>query len=153
MSVTNKALMLRYIEEVLNRGNTTLIDELVALSFIGHDPTGSDIYGPEGVRQRHAMYRTGFPDLLYTVEAMVAENDTVVWRWTAHGTHKGEIMDIAPTRKQVTVVGTMTCHIAEGKLQEAWIDWDALGLLQQLGATPRIRNSTRNRYRRGKSTT
>jgi len=136
MSATNKTLVRRYVEEVLNKGNTVLIDELIALSFIGHDPTGPDIHGPEGVKQRHATYRTAFPDLQYTVEEVVAEDDTVVVRWTAHGTHMGEIMSIAPTRKQATTTGTMTCHIADGKLQEAWINWDALGLLHQLGVVP-----------------
>ena len=136
MSATNKALVRRYIEEVLNKGNAPLNDELIASGFIGHDPTGTDIRGPEGVKQRNAMYRSAFPDLQYTVEEVIAENDTVVWRWTAHATHMGEIMGIAPTRKQATTTGTMTCHIANGKLQEAWINWDALGLLQQLGVVP-----------------
>jgi len=153
MSTANKALACRYVEEVLNKGNTTLIDELVAQSFIGHDPTGPDIHGLESVKQQQATYLSAFPDLHYTVEEVVAENDTVVLRWTVHGTHLGETMGIVPTRKQVTIVGTTTCHIADGKLQEAWIDWDALGLLRQLGATPHIRNTPQGRHRKGKSTT
>ena len=136
MSTTNKALVRRYIEEVLNKGNAPLNDELIAPDFIGHDPTGADIHGPDGVKQHNAMYRNAFPDLQYTVEEAIAENDTVVWRWTAHGTHLGEIMGIAPTRKQATTTGTVTCHIANGKLQEAWSNWDALGLLHQLGGVP-----------------
>ncbi len=136
MSATNKTLVRRYIEEVLNKGNAPLNDELIAPGFIGHDPTGADIHGPDGVKQRNAMYRNAFPDLQYTVEEVIAENDTIVWRWTAHGTHLGEILGIAPTRKQATTTGTVTCHIANGKLQEAWINWDALGLLQQLSVIP-----------------
>ena len=72
------------------------------------------------------MDHNAFPDMQYTVEEAIAENDIVVWRWTAHGTHLGEIMGIAPTRKQATTTGTVTCHIANGKLQEASINWDAL---------------------------
>lgn len=136
MSAPNKALVRRYVEDVLNKGNTALTDELIAQSFIGHDPVGPDVHGPDGVKQRNAMYHNAFPDLQYTVEEMIAENDIVVWRWTAHGTHMGEILGIAPTRKQATTTGTMTCHIANGKLQEAWINWDALGLLRQLGGVP-----------------
>ena len=136
MSAANKTLVRRYVEEVLNKGNTALTDTLIATSFIGHDTTGPDTHGPEGVKQCHAIYRTAFPDLQFTVEEIVAENDTVVWRWTAHGTHLGTIMGVAPTRKQVATTGTATCHIANGKFQEAWINWDALGLLQQLGAVP-----------------
>jgi len=136
MSATNKAAVRRYVDEVLNKGNTSLIDELIALSFIGHDPTGPEIHGPEGVKQRQAIYHDAFPDLQYTVEEVVAEDDTVVVRWTSHGTHKGEVWGVAPTRKQVISTGTMTCHIVDGKFQEAWIDWDALGLLQQIGGIP-----------------
>jgi len=136
MSADNKALVLRYITEVLNKGNTALTDELIAPSFLGHDPIGPDVYGPDGVKQCNARYRNAFPDLQYTVEEVIAESDTVVWRWTAHGTHLGEILGVAPTRKQATSTGTITCHIANGKFQEMWIDWDALGLLQQLGAVP-----------------
>lgn len=137
MSAANKALVRRYVEEVLNRGNTALTDTVIAASFIGHDPTGPDIRGPEGVREREAIYRAAFPDLQYTVEEIVAENDAVVWRWTAHGTHLGAIRGVAPSRKQVTTTGTVTCHIANGKFQEAWVNWDALGLLQQIGAVSR----------------
>ncbi len=140
MSATNKTLVRRYIEEVLNKGNAALTDELIAPGFIGHDPTGADIHGSDGVRQHNAMVRNAFPDLQYTVEEVIAENDIVVWRWTAHGTHLGEIMGIAPTRKQATTTGTMTCHIANGKLKEMWINWDALGLLQQLGVSLGARN-------------
>jgi steroid delta-isomerase-like uncharacterized protein len=136
MSTVNKALILRYITEVLNKGNTALIDELVAPSFLSHDPIGPDIHGPDGVKQRHAAYRAAFPDLQYTVEEIVAEDDIVVWRWTAHGTHLGEILGVAPTRKQATATGTVTFHVADGKLQETWVNWDALGLLRQLGALP-----------------
>ncbi len=137
MSDPNKQRVRQYVEEVLNKGNATLIEELIAPSFIGHDPTGPDIYGPKGVKQQQTLYQTAFPDLQYIVEEVVAENDIVVWRWTAHATHLGEILGIAPTRKQVTITGTTTCHLANGKFQELWNNWDALGLLQQLQADPR----------------
>jgi steroid delta-isomerase-like uncharacterized protein len=136
MAAANRTSALRYIEVVLNRKNLSLIDALFAQSFIDHDPLGPDVHGLEATRQRHAMYQTAFPDLQYTVEEVIAENNSVVLRWTAHGTHLGEIFSIAPTRKQVTIVGTMTCHITSGKIQEVWIDWDALGLLRQLGIDP-----------------
>ena len=133
MSVFNKAVVLRYIAEVLNRGNSALTDELVAPGFIGHDPIGPDIHGPQGLKQRYAIYHRAFHDLHCTVEEVVSENDSVVLRWTAYATHLGEIMGIAPTRRQIITTGIMTCHIIDSKIQEAWINWDALGLLQQLG--------------------
>lgn len=137
MSDPNKLLVRQYVEEILNKGDAALIDNIIALGFIGHDPTGPDIYGPKGVKQQQTLYLTAFPDLQYIVEEVIAENNIVVWRWTAHATHLGEILGIAATRKQVTITGTTTCHIANGKFEELWNDWDALGLLQQLQADPR----------------
>ena len=73
-----------------------LTDELIAPSFLSHDPIGPDVHGPDGVKQCIAMYRNAFPDLQYTVEEIVTENDIVVWRWTAHGTHLGDLTECHP---------------------------------------------------------
>ena len=80
--------------------------------------------------------RTVFLDLHFTIEDMVAEDDKIVVRWTASGTHKGELMGIPPTNERVTVTGMSMDRVAHGKLVESWINWDNLGLLQQIGAIP-----------------
>jgi predicted ester cyclase len=81
-----------------------------------------------------AMYLSAFPDLHFTIEDMVAEGDKVVGRLPARGTHKGELLGIPPTDKQITLTMTETFRLAEGKIAEQWVNMDALGMMQQLGA-------------------
>lgn len=84
------------------------------------------------------MYRTAFPDTCFTIEEMIAEGDTVVTRWTARGTHKGDLMGVLPTHKRVTVTGITINRITRGKIAESWDNWDTHGLMQQLGAVPAL---------------
>ncbi len=79
------------------------------------------------------MYRTAFPDAQVKVEDLVAEGDKVVIRWTSRGTNKGNLGTIGPTGKSATMTGTDILRITGGKIQEVCINWDSLGLLQQLG--------------------
>ena len=76
------------------------------------------------------------PDLRITLEDDIAEEDKVVSRWTAQVTHQGELMGIAPTGNQVTIMGITIHRIEDGKIVEEWENWDALGLMQQIGAIP-----------------
>ena len=79
------------------------------------------------------MYRTAFPDMRLTVEQQIAEGDLVVTRWTARGTHRGELFGAAPTNKQVTVQGITISRISSGKVVEDVASYDALGMLRQIG--------------------
>jgi predicted ester cyclase len=85
-----------------------------------------------------APYFAAFPDLQFTVEDEIAEGDKVTTRYTARGTHRGELMGMAPTGKHVTVTGIFISRVEEGKLAEMWLNWDALGLMQQLGVIPQL---------------
>ena len=134
----NKAIVRRIWEEILNKGNLALVDELVAPNYIGHFPGMEDIKGPEGLKQLFTMYLTAFPDLRLTIDDMVAEGDKVVCRVTLRGTHKGDLMGIAPTGKQVTGTRTVIHRIVGGKEVEGWDCADTLGMLQQLGVVPPI---------------
>jgi steroid delta-isomerase-like uncharacterized protein len=131
----NKALSRRLIEEVWNQGKLAVIDELVAPNYVDHDPTGP-IHGPEGFKQFVSMYLTAYPDTHFTIEDQIAEGDTVVTRWTARGTHKGPLMGIPPTGKQVTVTGISIGRVVNGKTVEGWSNYDTLGMMQQLGVVP-----------------
>jgi steroid delta-isomerase-like uncharacterized protein len=133
----NKAMDRRVYEEVWNGGNLAVIDELVAANYVDHDqePPGA-LEGVEGLKQSVTMYRTAFPDVHFTVEDQIAEGDRVVTRWTARGTHQGAFMGIPPTGKQAMVTGISITRVASGKVVEGWTNFDALGLLQQLGAVP-----------------
>ena len=137
MSTTeeNKALIQRFVEEAFNRGNLDIADEVYASSFASHDPTTPEgPSSPEDVKQFVNLYRRAFPDIHTTVEDLIAEGNKVTYRWTARGTHQGEIMGVAPTGNQVTITGITIEQIAEGKIVEEWNNWDVLGVLQQLGA-------------------
>ena len=131
----NKALVRRFFEEVLNQRNMALIDETVSLAYIEHTPSGP-VYGLEGFKQFVNMYFSAFPDVHYTIEDMVAEGDKVVTRWTGRGTHQGPLMGIPPTGKQATVTGIAIDRFEGGKFVESWLEFDALGMMQQLGVIP-----------------
>ncbi len=139
MSEENKALARRSIEEIWNKGNLAAADELVAPNHVTHDPAiPNPGRGPEATKQQASMYRTAFPDLQVTIDELIAEGDTVVTRWTVRGTHKGDLMGIAPTGKQVTITGINISRIAGGKAQEDWSNWDTIGMMQQLGVVPQV---------------
>lgn len=129
-----KAISRREIE-AFNTGNLAILDEIAADDYVSYDPSLPEpIRGKEAYKQVVAGYRAAFPDLQLTIDQQVAEGDTVATRWTARGTHEGELMGIAPTGKQATVTGISLVRIADGKIVEDWTNWDALGLMQQLGA-------------------
>jgi len=127
----------RIIEEIFGAGNYELAHELIGADAVGHDPAQPQpIMGPEGVAESARGYRDAFPDLTLTVNQQVADGGYVATRWTAKGTHKGDLFGIAPTGKQTTVTGITIDRWADGKVAESWTNWDTLGLLQQLGAVP-----------------
>lgn len=138
MSEQNKALARRSIEEVWNQGKLALINEFYASNLNVHDRNvpGGTVTGTEGFKQFVQIYRTAFPDLRFKVDDQIAEGDKVVTRWTATGTHKGDMMGIAPTNKFGTVAGVDINLYQGGKVVEAWWSYDMLGLLQQLGVVP-----------------
>jgi len=137
MSMENKAVVRRLYEEVWNKRRVELVDDLMSPSHALHYNHLPDSgIGPEAYKREVARFVTGFPDLRFTVEDMVAENDKVAVSWTISGTHKGEFRGISPTGKKVSVEGITINHIADGKIMDSYVSPDYLGLLQQLGVAP-----------------
>lgn len=136
MSAENKAIARRVIEECFNQGNLALADELYTANYVNHNAPPGFPQGPEGFKQEAGMYRNAFPDIQITIEEQIAEGDRVVSRWTARGTHQGELMGIPPTNKKATVTGIVIDRIAGGKIVEHWENFDQLGMMQQLGIIP-----------------
>jgi len=132
----NKALIHRWVDEVLNAKDTASSDgeALIAHDFVGHLAGFPAVEGHEAYRQLGAAYFSAFPDIHFTIEDMLAEEDKVVIRYTTRATHRGELMGILPTGKQVTVSGISIYRIASGKIVEEWDSYDNLGVMQQLGS-------------------
>ena len=105
----NRRLVQRYIAEVWNAGSVDVLDEI-------YDPNFTEFGGIPGVKESVTEFRTSFPDLHFETDDVVAEDDKIVYRWTARGTHDGEYDGIAPTGNQMMVSGITILHIANGRI-------------------------------------
>jgi predicted ester cyclase len=104
---------------------------------VGHDPAEpEEMRGPEGIKRYAAEVRDALPDVRVTVEEQVAEGDGVATRYTLVGTQEGVLMGIPPTGNPVEIVGVAIDRLANGKIVESWDNYDALGMMQQLGVIP-----------------
>lgn len=120
----NKQAVRRVFEEIMNRGNLQVVDELVADDYRVTDPPGIPP-GKDGFRALVNMYRTGAPDLKMTVEDIIAEGDRVAVRWTATGTLTGEMMGMPPTGQKVTFRAISWFRLVNGRLAEEWTQFKA----------------------------
>ncbi len=137
MSHQNTMLVRRAIDEIWNGGNYAILDELLANNIVIHAATpAAATHGPEGIVGFYTGLRSAFPDVHFTIEDQIADDDRVVTRWTAHATHTGEFQGIPPTGKRVVMTGIDIDRIAHGKVAECWPVVDELGLLNQLAAIP-----------------
>ena len=133
----NKAVIRRLFEDVFNRGDVDVIDEIVAENVIGHDATSDEPKrGRASVKQGAILFRTAFPGADYPLADLIAEDDKVVARWGLQGIHQAEFMGVAPTHRAVKVTGIVIYRLAEQKIVEYWGNFDTLGLMRQLGALP-----------------
>jgi len=137
MCEANKALARRVIEELFTQHNVALIDELFP-DCVYRAPAVGELRG-EAYRQFLTSVLAAFPDGRWIVEDQVAEGDKVVTRWSFTGIHQGTLMGISPTGKHVTASGVMIDRIVGGKIAEEWEEYDAFGMMQQLGVVPSFR--------------
>ena len=128
--------MKSFIDEVINRQNLDAIDKMVSENFIEHVPFPGQGPGREGLKFAIGSMHTGFPDMNWTMQEQIAEDEKVVSRFIWEGTHKGEFMGIPPTNKKVEVWGMVIDVVRDGLFSESRIIMDTVGLLQQLGAMP-----------------
>jgi steroid delta-isomerase-like uncharacterized protein len=133
-TATHKAIVRRYIEQVINEQRLDLAEEFLAENIELH---GSGIPpGRKMVKQWLAMFATAFPDGYTTIEDMVAEEEKVIARTTFNGTHKAEMQGIPATGKTVNMPGIIIFRMDNGKIAEGWLVNDNLSLMQQLGVIP-----------------
>ena len=133
----SEQIVRRLISDLWNDGKTTAIDELYSSDLTVHVP-GSTFKGRDGIQQFIGMYHEAFPDLHVDFEGFYPnDSDTggvLHWRFT--GTHKGDLMGIAPTNNHVSIEGMTLSRHENGKIIEEQFLWDRLEQLNQLGVSP-----------------
>jgi len=136
MSNENKIILQRFFQELFNQGNLQAADELVAANYLNHNAVPGETPGREGLKQFVTYIHSAWADLHFVVEDQIAEGDKVTTRFTITGTHQGEFAGIPATGKQAVIRAINIHHVVDGKIQEAWLEWDALGMMQQLEVVP-----------------
>ena len=132
----NKAVIRKFLDEVINQNRMDRADDLVVEDFVELDPLPGQRQGREGLKEVLGMMRTAFPDIHWVVEEMVAEGEKVVTRFTWTGTHRGSFLGVPATGKSVSVKGVVIDELAGGKMSASRMLMDSLGMLQQLGVVP-----------------
>lgn len=136
MSEENKALIRRWFEEVWNKGRADAIDEMFDENGIAHglsDDPSKPIIGPRDFRPFHTLFREAFPNMMIVVEDTIAEGDKVAARCSVRGRHEGDFMGRAATQAPVEFTGMTIVRIENGKIVEAWNDFDFMTMHKQVG--------------------
>ena len=128
-TVDNCAVVRRFVEGVLGRGDFAALNALAAPGCADH----AEAAGPAAIAQFLVTWRAAFPDLALTVEDLAAAGDTVAVRWTLHGTHRGAFLGRPATGQAVAVTGIELYRLADGQIVERQASVDTDGLLRQLG--------------------
>ena len=133
----NKALIRRWFEEVWNQGRADAIPEMFAEDGIAHGLSGdvnAPLKGPGGFLPFHAQFREAFPNIEVVVEDQIAEGDCVATRCSVRGKHAGDSLGFAATGSPVEFTGVAITRIKDGKIVEAWNNFDFMKMYRQLGA-------------------
>ncbi len=133
MSESHKAIIRRLFDDVLNGGRLGLLDTIVGAAYVDHSPASGQAAGAAGVKAKVAALREGFPDLRFTLEEIVGEDEIVAARYHWRGTHRGSFLGIPPTGKTILVRGMDFYRLRDEKIVEHWDVVDDLGMLTQLG--------------------
>ena len=132
-----KQLVEAFIQELFTDGDLDAVDRYLDPDFVNHDPPFPGApQGPEGMRQAAVAYRQALPDWHSEVDQLVAEADIVVERFTASGTHQGDLLGVPGTGRTIILRGINIFRINGDKIVERWGQLDELGLLRQLGLAP-----------------
>jgi predicted ester cyclase len=129
----NKDLVKKLLSEMDN-GNPAFAAEVICPECIWHMPGGIDVIGAVAFEESDAQFRNGFPDLQHHIEDMIAIGDKVVVRLKNTATHTGSFSGVGPTGGKIMVTVNAIYRFDKGKIVEGWVEYDALGLMQQIGA-------------------
>jgi steroid delta-isomerase-like uncharacterized protein len=126
----------RWFEEVWNQGRESLIDELTTEDAVSHGLStaeGDQVRGPATFKPFHRRLRAAFPDIHFTVEDAVSEENKIAARISVTGTHTGPGLSVPPTNRAVQLHGMVIARTKDGKIAEVWNNFDFLSMYQQLG--------------------
>jgi len=112
----NKTIFRRFIDEALNAGKLSVIDELFSLDFVEHQLLPIPDSGREIVKNLIVWLHTAFPDLPYEIVNIIAEDDKVMVHTAFRSSQKGEFMGISPTGKQIASEVIDIVRISRGKI-------------------------------------
>lgn len=129
---SNERVLCRFVDEFVNRGDTSALDELVHRDYVYRSP-GEELHGPEGLAALFDGYRSAFPDLAVEIDDLVVTDDATVMAFTLTGTHRGDLLGIPATGRRVRVNGMVRSRFRDGRIAEEWEILDRLTLLEQLG--------------------
>ena len=130
------AVMRRWFEEVWNKGREDAIDEMFAPEGVAHglvDENGEELRGPSGFKPFFRRFREAFPDIQVTVEDCICEGDRAAARCTVRATHGGDALGVAATNNAVEFDGLCIIRVRDGKIVEAWNNFDFARLNRQIG--------------------
>ncbi len=133
MSAEENIAIIQHRYEELNRHDLNAAMTLLAPNFVFYAPGATEATDAGGWRRFFTTYYRAFPDLRFIEDQAFASGNNVALRWTAHGTQLNEFLSVPPTGKQITTLGIALFHIEGGKIAAEWLEFDQLGLVQQLG--------------------
>ncbi|MCS6801360.1 MAG: ester cyclase [Chloroflexota bacterium] len=128
-----KAVVQRFYDEVVNRGNFDRVDELFSDDFVNHDQNPAFSPGRAGIKELFRHLRTGFPDLHYRVDELLVSGEKVIDRGTATGTHSGPYGPYPPSGRRFEMKEMHIYTVRDGRITERWAVADALKMRQDLG--------------------
>lgn len=135
----NKAVVLRYFQELVNKHDSTHIEEIFAPEFIEYGANAGLPPGPEASRQYGRFMQKIFPDVFDRIEAIVVTDTKVAVRVIGIGTHSSQHFGVPATGKQLAWTATMIWTIVDGRFTERWMAFDTLSQMIQLGVVPPVK--------------
>ena len=135
MATETNETVLRNMLQLIEKGDTQNVGKYFAPNWVNHDPSLPPMQGLEGAKQLIGLW-SGISNRKIMIEDSLTQGERVAIRFTISGTQTGTFMGIAPTGKTVNVTACGIFRVVDGKATDNWVNFDALGMLQQLGAIP-----------------
>ena len=126
-----------WFDEVWNKRRIETIDRLLADDVLAHglvDETGNEIRGPAAFKEFFVQFTKAFPDIHVEVADTISEADKIAARCIVTGTHRGDTLGVPGSNKPIRFTGVAILRVKDGKIVEAWNNFDFQTLSRQIGA-------------------